>query len=238
MDSGSSGGRFNFRSTIINRVAVYIDGFNLYHAIDDLNYFFAKGRKNGLKPAGQRVQHLKWVDLWALSETLLRDYQTLVSVNYYSAYATWLNDEMLRHKAYTTALRAAGVNVNMGVFKERSNRCKGCKATWKSHEEKESDVRASVDLVADALLDKYDDAFLITADSDLKPGIERVKRETPKKNVVVIAPPGRWGHARGLQPSNAITKGRLAKCLFPREVKDKNGVLLVIRPTQYNPPQV
>jgi len=33
------------------RTIVYIDGFNLYHALDDL-----------------RENHLKWVDLWALSQ--------------------------------------------------------------------------------------------------------------------------------------------------------------------------
>ena len=35
------------------RVACYVDGFNLYHAIDDL-----------------RKPHLKWVNLWALAESL------------------------------------------------------------------------------------------------------------------------------------------------------------------------
>ena len=36
------------------RVAVYVDGFNLYHALDDL-----------------AENHLKWLDLWSLSETLI-----------------------------------------------------------------------------------------------------------------------------------------------------------------------
>jgi hypothetical protein len=37
------------------RVITYIDGFNLYHAVDDL-----------------KDQSLKWLDLWALSASLLR----------------------------------------------------------------------------------------------------------------------------------------------------------------------
>jgi hypothetical protein len=55
------------------RVACYIDGFNLYHAIADLG-----------KP------HLKWVDLFALAQSLCRAEETLVKVAYFSAYATWL----------------------------------------------------------------------------------------------------------------------------------------------------
>jgi len=45
------------------RTIVYIDGFNFYHAVDDLG-----------------EPHLKWVDLWALSEKLLRADQQLVGV--------------------------------------------------------------------------------------------------------------------------------------------------------------
>jgi hypothetical protein len=45
------------------RVACYLDGFNLYHAIDDLQ-----------KP------HLKWVDLEALAQSICRGDETLVKV--------------------------------------------------------------------------------------------------------------------------------------------------------------
>ena len=54
-----------------NRTIVYIDGFNLYHALDDLR-----------EPA------LKWVNLWSLSEKLLRPDDSLVAVKYFTAYAT------------------------------------------------------------------------------------------------------------------------------------------------------
>ena len=168
------------------RAAVYIDGFNLYHAIDDFNFNFEDGRKTTLKDAKDHVHYLKWVDLWKLSESLMRDYQELTAVNYYSAYATWLKTKHVRHQAFTTALKAAGVRVVMSVFKEQRRRCKNCGTRWIRHEEKESDVRIATDLVADSLLNKFDDAFLITADSDLKPAIERVRQETPKKNVIVV----------------------------------------------------
>lgn len=221
-----------------NRVAVYIDGFNLYHAIDDLNYVYEKGQKtHRLKAADEQVQHLKWVDLRSLSESLLRDYQQLASVNYYSAYATWRKPQYVRHQCYTTALEESGVRVVMSVFKEQKRRCKKCGARWIRHEEKESDVRIAIDLVADAILDKFDDAFLITADSDLKPAIERVKAETPRKNVIVIAPPKRFGHARDLKPNLEATRGRIAKALFPEEIRGTDGNLLCKRPAEYIPPE-
>ena len=56
------------------RVVCFIDGFNLYHSIDDLG-----------------DDHLKWVDLWALSEVFIKKTsQRLENVYYFSAYADWL----------------------------------------------------------------------------------------------------------------------------------------------------
>jgi hypothetical protein len=57
----------------MTRVACYVDGFNLYHAIHELN-----------KP------HLKWLDIRALAASLCREGETLTKVAYFSAYPTWL----------------------------------------------------------------------------------------------------------------------------------------------------
>ena len=208
------------------RVSVYIDGFNLYHAIDDLN-----------DPKNPKWNHLKWTDLWAVSESLLRPYQKLTAVNYYSAYAKWLPGAFTRHIQYTKALRSVGVRIVMGEFKERRKGCKVCGARWIKHEEKESDVRIATDLVADAILDKFDDAFLITADSDLRPAVERVRAEAPKKNVIVVAPPKRYARARALAPHMEVTRGRIAKYLLPEEIKNSTGKVIAKRPIAYDPPK-
>ncbi|MEA2783580.1 MAG: hypothetical protein QOK29_5139 [Rhodospirillaceae bacterium] len=56
----------------MRKVVAYIDGFNLYHAIDDL-----------------RKPYLKWLDLHALARSICGNDETLVGVKYFSAYATW-----------------------------------------------------------------------------------------------------------------------------------------------------
>jgi hypothetical protein len=68
------------------RVSCYVDGFNLYHAVDDLQ-----------KP------HLKWLDLRALAASLCRKDEQLVKVAYFSAYATWLPASYARHREYVAA---------------------------------------------------------------------------------------------------------------------------------------
>ncbi len=158
MDSSPSGGCVFFTAMNEERIIAYIDGFNLYHAIDALN-----------RP------HLKWVDLWALVSSFLRDDQVLTAVNYYSAYATWLPEAQGRHRQYTNALQAIGVTVHISEFRDRAQECFQCGNRWVSHEEKQTDVRMAVDVVSDCLDDKFDMAVVITADSDMSPAVSKVR---------------------------------------------------------------
>lgn len=69
-------------------VAFYIDGFNLYHALD--------------RSDGDRA---KWLDLMALAKRLiLPASETITGVFYFSAYAHWLPEPMARHEAYVKEL--------------------------------------------------------------------------------------------------------------------------------------
>jgi len=133
------------------KVNVYIDGFNLYHAIDDLV-----------------DDTLKWVNLMLLSKNILNQYQTLGSVKYFSAYATWRPDAYKRHRDFVAANEAEGVEVIMGRFKAKKIQCKAsCQKVFWTHEEKETDVNIGAHLIADTLQDEFDTAFVISADTDL-----------------------------------------------------------------------
>ncbi len=203
----------------MSRVIVYVDGFNLYHAIDKLK-----------KP------HLKWVDLIALSKHMLWDNEQLVEVKYFSAYATWKPAQYARHRQYVAALEHVGVRVSMAKFKKKDRECKSCSATWIGHEEKETDVKLSIALVADAYEDKFDRAIIVSADSDLVPPILMVRNKFSHKKVFVVAPPGRMSTGRDLQPSFEITKGRLAKALLPETATATDGATVFTRPREYTPP--
>jgi hypothetical protein len=203
----------------MRRVIAYIDGFNLYHSVDDLD-----------KP------HLKWLDLKALAASICGGSETLVETKYFTAHATWLPGPFLRHKAYVAALKHVGVTCYIGHFKEKHRHCAKCGARWIAHEEKETDVAIAVELVAEAFLNRFDRALIISADSDLAPAIKTVQAHFPKKSVNVIAPPGRKAHARDLNPLFEITAGRLAKCLLPASAKDASGAAVFTRPPSYDPP--
>jgi hypothetical protein len=204
-------------------VACYVDGFNLYHSINDLK-----------KP------HLKWLDLWALAASLCRPGETLVKVAYFSAYATWKPGPYARHRQYVAALQALSVECHMARFSEQSARCHSCGAMWKAHEEKETDVHFSLTFLEDAVDNVFDRAIIVSADSDHVPAVRCVKRRYPGKQVFVATPPGRHNKARGMldacHSGTNITPGRLARCLMPAVVTDPAGVVIATRPTSYTPP--
>lgn len=214
------------------RIIAYIDGFNLYHAINDLGLPNPRKPRSKVKPK----PHLKWLDLWALTESLARDNETVSEVNYFSAYATWLPQAHKRHLEYVKALEHAGVTCIMGHFKEKHRKCKSCSATWVQHEEKETDVHIAARIVVDACEDRFDRAVLITADSDLAPALNIVKSRFPKKQVFVVAPPGRHNHARSLNTAYTLTPGRLAEHMLPATATGANGKVLFTRPPSYSPP--
>lgn len=202
----------------MRRVAVYIDGFNLYHAIDDL-----------------RRPWLKWLDLRAMAEGLLREGEAIHAVKYFSAFATWMPARYARHRDYVDSLVARGVIAHMAQFKQKPRRCLSCGARWIGHEEKETDVQIAVHMVADALKNRVDRLIAVTADTDLCPAIKMIAASAPQCEVFVAAPPGRFGKCRALRPKLELSPGRLGRCLLPESIVLADG-RTVRRPARYTPP--
>ena len=203
----------------MKRVSIYIDGFNLYHALCEL-----------------REDHLKWLDLWSLSQTIIRKGETLETVKYFTAYATWRPSSYRRHQRYIAALQKRGVQPIIGRFKEKKLRCQAkCRQSFTTHEEKETDVNIGVHLIADALLDRFDRAIVISADTDLNAAVTLARQESNGKLIDIAAPPGRKG--RNSVAQFEVTKGRVRKSLLPAAIS-LDGARTVTRPSEYDPPTV
>ena len=202
-------------------VCIYVDGFNLYHAL--------------LKFKDPKVE---WLDLRALANRIIQPQtEQIVAIYYFSAYAHWLPSPMARHKEYVRALEAVGVVPVLGHFKNKDRKCVACKATWKAHEEKETDVNIGITMLNDAYKDRYERAYLITRDSDLMPAVTMIRSEFSQKEIVIVAPP-LMGHSNDLLPvcngKKKISPQMIWDCLFPRLVNRPDGGLAATRPTKYD----
>ncbi len=206
------------------RVCCFVDGFNLYHAIDALH-----------------EPQLKWVDLWGLSEAFITPAsERLVAVHYFTALAYWLDEPRRRHRAFIAANQHLGVSVTLGHFKEKPRTCRRCGARHIQREEKESDVNLAIQLLHGAASDGFDRALVISADSDLCPPIRLIQQSYPHKRVTVLAPPNRYAQCRdfrSITDTRKIRRKHLQNNLLPAIAHNREGRELFRRPQAYAPPQ-
>nr|DAV82124.1 MAG TPA: hypothetical protein [Caudoviricetes sp.] len=160
----------------MKRVIAYIDGFNLF-------YSSLKGTKN------------KWLDLWSLCSSFLKDDQELVEVKYFSARVIAFNNDNSRvdnQTVYLSALRTnPKIKIELGFFSVKPVNMPQAKPFLENNkiemveviktEEKGSDVNLAVSLAVDALQDKFDYAMLFSNDSDMAKSVKIVTKVCNKR---------------------------------------------------------
>lgn len=203
------------------RGAVYIDAFNMYHAIDDL------GRP-----------YLKWINLWKLGQTIAKGHaKPIVKVVFCTAYRRGDTGKKARHRCYVKALELVGVNCKFGHETMEPGECPDCGFNWETPREKATDINLALSVYEDALDDVFDVAFLVTADTDQAATFAFVKARFPQKRLIIVTPPGRAlsKHLFALADGKIqLSERMLDEAVMPAFVT--NGVDGVDRPPEYAPP--
>lgn len=199
----------------MSRVVVYVDGFNLYF---------------GLKSA--RLKRLYWLDLVALAEKMLLPNQTLEHVHYFTARIRQNPTNaasVARQSDYLDALATLPrLSCHEGHFLAKPATCRSCGANWLTYEEKMSDVNLAVQLLLDAVDNRFDTAIIISGDSDLITPIRHVRARFPNKNVLIAFPPKR--HSVDLQrvasATFAIGENKLRQSQLSDPVVTASGITI------------
>jgi uncharacterized LabA/DUF88 family protein len=91
-----------------------------------------------------------------------------------------------------------------------------------------TDVNIAVELLTDAFEDRFDTALLISADSDLRAPLQKIRQLFPEKRIVVAFPPNRHSFELRSTAHAYLTIGRasLAKSQFPPEIVKADGYVL------------
>ena len=203
------------------RVAVYIDGFNLFY---------------GMRARGWRRYY--WLDLVKLAHNLLQPTQSLQVVRYFAAsLISDSNDagKETRQKTYLDALETLpNLSIQLGYFQPQRSQCSNCGKVTRTYEEKMTDVNISVALLNDAQDDLFDTAMVISADSDLVGPIQSVLTRHPNKRVIAAFPPDRKSkHLRQVvNASFTIGRNKLRDSQLPDQVTRTDGFVLR-RPTSW-----
>lgn len=202
------------------RTACYIDGFNLYHAVEALG-----------DPS------LKWTNLAGLAKSYMREGDDLIRTVFFTAFNTWDAGKRGRHVTYVKALEAHGVETILSRFDKVQKHCHVENRYCPMREEKQTDVALAVTMLSDCYERGLERIVLVTADSDQVPGVKAVKERFPDTIVFMVAPPGRLKNARELGMAcdgrTEITKQRLRDNQLPLDIRDGRGKLIAARPALY-----
>ncbi len=199
------------------KTSIYVDGFNLYYR------------------ALKRTPH-KWLNLDALCRFLLPGHH-INQIKYYTAHVSARPndpDQPTRQQTYLRALRTLpNVSIILGSF--LTNKVRALRAdrpagtteyvTIFKTEEKGSDVNLAAHLLHDGYRNDYEQAVIITNDSDLVEPI-RIVRDSLGLPVGILNPSKRPNpllvrHATFIKP---IRHGVLRASQFPLTLKDSAGV--------------
>ena len=197
---------------------VYIDGFNLYHR-------------------ALRGTEFRWLDLWRLSENLFPK-DSIQSVGYFTARIIQRPGnpgQPQRQQAYLRALATLpGLRIYYGTFRGRTkvrplaNPVAGLPdyVTILDTEEKGTDVNLAMRLLVDGFTGAYEQAVVVTNDSDLA-GPVRYVRDELKLRTVVVNPS--QDHTTKEMAAAAYLKrlrrSHLRNSLFPATLSDAQGVI-------------
>lgn len=196
----------------MKNVSIFIDGFNIYYAINN-----------------KRLKKYKWLDLNNLTHHFIsKNTQQIKDIYYFTALAKWSQKKVDKHNVYLRALRKSNVKIIKGEFRKKDKFCFHCKKTTKTYEEKETDVNIAIKLVSLAFKNQYDTAMILSGDSDLCPAIKEVKKYFPEKDIILIIPPFRKAEMlkRVADRHIKLTEPLLRQYQFPDKIICKSGSII------------
>ncbi len=209
------------------RTYVYVDGFNLYY--------------RALRRTG-----FKWLNLVALSEALLGSSHEISRVRYFTAPVSGKLDpgQPIRQQRYLQVLATLfTVSIHLGNFltTQKIRPLVDPAPIWPTHlsiwnsEEKGSDVNLATYLVHDAWRGLFDEALVLSQDTDLIEPVRIVRDEISKPVGILILDgraPGKL--ARYGSYVRHLTHRELAGAQFPEFVKFGNKGKSVQRPPEWS----
>jgi uncharacterized LabA/DUF88 family protein len=215
------------------RVHCFVDGFNLYHALD----WFNDGKTI---EENHKYRKYKWISLRDLARCFIGGSEELVGVDLFTTVPTQNIGKQMRHRQFNRAQECHGVNVTHGAFREKQVRCEAhCKGSFSIRIEKQTDVNIALKMLDLAYQDAYDKAILISGDTDLIPAIKLIRERWPQKHIVAVLPIGR--RKNGLDMRHAcnseikMNESHLQRCLMLEQVIDEKNSVRVNRPIEYLP---
>ena len=189
----------------MQRIIVYIDGFNFFYGLKD----------------SPRWKRYYWLNLVELFEKFMRPNQELVAVKYFSAVPQDSGKSARQYALFQANKENPKFQLILGKYQPKNITCFKCGNVIHSHEEKETDVRVATQIVADAYEKRCDASIIFSADSDMVPAVEIAK--SIGHPVYIYFPPNHYSsNLSSIASGNPILlsryESRFKQSLFPDTV--------------------
>ena len=119
-----------------------------------------------------------------------------------------------------------------------SDPCRNCGAGYDRETEKQTDINLALGCFSDALKDKFDWAYMLSADSDQASTFKFMKQYFPEKKMVTVVPPGHE-HSTSIASladgKRKLNMEDIEKCRFPSIIM-RDGALPIRCPKVYDLP--
>jgi uncharacterized LabA/DUF88 family protein len=120
------------------------------------------------------------------------------------------------------------IQIIYGQYRSQLVLCNTCGNNFYDQKEKMTDVNIAVHMIKDAFLNNFDEAILVSGDSDLVPPIKVIKEMFPQKEIRIAFPPARDSNElkKTADGSFKIGHGKLKKSQLPEIVFTQYGQAL------------
>jgi uncharacterized LabA/DUF88 family protein len=163
----------------MERVIFYVDGFNFYH-----------GLKKNIR-ADSDWQKFYWIDFVELFQQFVGANQSLEKLYYFTAPPPdadrFYRQRLLFHA--NSLINGTKFEVIDGKFFQKIVICKKCNKTYKTYEEKHTDVNIAIKMIDDCLLGNVDTIALVSADGDLLTPLKLINERFPNIKIRIYFPP-------------------------------------------------
>ncbi len=207
------------------KVVAYIDGFNVYHSI-----------------ANNLPEKYKWLDYRAFVEQFIWPDEELSEILFFTAEPRWDILKIARHNEYLDILKQyLKIHIVSGNYTSVSRTftlwknpvidplnaiVDPSRFTYKTYEEKQTDVNIALAIFEGAMTDTYDTAIIFSGDSDIAPAIFKSRKYKPHKKFICVLPYKGRGQviARSCDDHKNTTLPILENCLLPDEITLRGNI--------------
>ena len=209
----------------MERVTVYVDGFNFYYGL------------RRMKAVDNDWQKFYWIDLVKFFDHFTGNNRILQKVVYFTTPP--LNIQKRNRQGIlflaNKLLNGNRFEVVEGKFYDKEQICPKCKSRYTTPEEKRTDVNISCQMTRDCALNNTDVIILVSADSDLVPPLEIIKNDHPDKTIKIFFPPKSFSNdlnnfmraGKGKVLKLQKNKTRFANSIMP-DIVSKDGTTYTI----------